>query len=115
MPPDQIFVCFVVVVMVGFFLWEKFAPDLVAMAALLLLFTIPFNGHPILWPDDSKLRAENVGAIFGNNAILTVMFLMVVTASLERTGLVAVLGRGFEKVAGKSDWRIMTTLWGMCL
>lgn len=115
MPPDQIFVCCVVVVMVGFFLWEKIAPDLVAMAALLLLFTVPFNGHPILWPSESGVRAENLGSIFGNNAILTVMFLMVVTASLERTGLVAVLGGVFEKVAGRSDWRIMTTLWCMCL
>jgi di/tricarboxylate transporter len=115
MPPDQIFVCSIVVVMVGFFLWEKISPDLAAMVALLLLFTVPFHGHPILWPSDAGVRAENLGSIFGNNAILTVMFLMVVTASLERTGLVAVLGRGFEKVAGRSDWRILTTLWCMCL
>lgn len=115
MPPDQIFVCCVVVVMVGFFLWEKISPDLVAMGALLLLFTVPFNGHPILWPADSAVRTQNVGSIFGNNAILTVTFLMVLTASLERTGLVAILGRGFEKVAGRSEWRILTILWVMCL
>jgi hypothetical protein len=54
MPPDQIFVCCIVFVMVGFFLWEKISPDLVAMGALLLLFTVPFNGHPILWPPDVK-------------------------------------------------------------
>ena len=115
MPPDQIFVCSIVVVMVGFFLWEKISPDLVAMGALLLLFTVPFNGHPILWPADAGVRTQNVGSIFGNNAILTVTFLMVLKASLERTGLVAVLGRGFEKVAGRSEWRILTVLWCMCL
>lgn len=127
MPPDQIFVCCVVVAMVGFFLWEKISPDIVAMGALLLLFTVPFNGHPILWPpnvrhtlaDGSTItisqRLQNLGDIFGNNAILTVTFLMVVTAALDRTGLVAVLGRGFEKVAGRSNWRILTTLWIMCL
>jgi di/tricarboxylate transporter len=127
MPPDQIFVCCIVVVMVGFFLWEKISPDLVAMGALLLLFAVPFNGHPILWPPDVKqtladgtvintsVKMQNLGSIFGNNAILTVTFLMVLTASLERTGLVAVLGRGFEKVAGRSEWRILTVLWCMCL
>lgn len=127
MPPDQIFVCCIVLVMVGLFLWEKISPDLVAMGALLLLFTVPFNGHPILWPPDVKqtladgstvtvsLRQQNVGSIFGNNAILTVTFLMIVAAALERTGLVAVLGRGFEKVAGNKEWRIITVLWAMCL
>lgn len=127
MPPDQIFVCCIVIAMVGFFLWEKISPDLVAMGALLLLFTVPFNGHPILWPPDVKqvladgssitisTKMQNLGSIFGNNAILTVTFLMVLTASLERTGLVAVLGRGFQKVAGRSEWRILTTLWCMCL
>lgn len=127
MPPDQIFVCCIVIAMVGLFLWEKISPDLVAMGALLLLFTVPFHGHPILWPPDVKhtladgstiivsQKLENLGSIFGNNAILTVTFMMVLTASLERTGLVSVLGREFEKVAGRSEWRILTTLWCMCL
>lgn len=113
--------------MVGLFLWEKISPDIVAMGALLLLFTVPFNGHPILWPPDVKQtladgsivtvsqRLQNVGSIFGNNAILTVTFLMIVAAALDRTGLVAVLGRGFEKIAGRSEWRIITVLWFMCL
>lgn len=127
MPPDQIFVCFIVLAMVGLFLWEKISPDLVAMGALLLLFAVPFNGHPILWPPDVKQtladgssvtisqKVENLGSIFGNNAILTVVFMMVLTAALERTGLVATLGRGFEKVAGRSEVRILTMLWCMCL
>lgn len=100
MPPDQLFVCILVLVTVGMFLWEKISPDVVAMGALFLLLVVPFNGQPVLSPDNGKERAAILGGIFGNNAILTVTFMFIIGAAVEKTGLVEVLGRWFERIAG---------------
>lgn len=100
MPPDQLFVCILVLVTVGMFVWEKISPDVVAMGVLFLLLVVPFNGQPVLSPADAKERAAILGGIFGNNAILTVTFMFIIGAAVEKTGLVEVLGRWFERVAG---------------
>ncbi len=100
MPPDQIFVCVLVLVTVAMFVWEKVSPDIVAMSALFLLIVVPFNGHGILAPSDKAEQAAILGGLFGNNAILTVAFMFVVGAALDKTGLVEVLGRWFERIAG---------------
>jgi len=110
MPPDQIFVLLLVLVTVGLFIWEKFPPDIVALSALFLLLVIPFNGHPILIPGDKAARLEILGGIFANSAILTVSFMFIVGAAVERTGLVEVLGKWFGKMAGHTETRILVVL-----
>jgi di/tricarboxylate transporter len=110
MPPDQIFVCLLVLVTVGMFLWGKVPPDLVAMGALFLLLVVPFNGHPVLMPPAKEEQLKVLGGIFGNNAVLIVSFMFIIGAAVERTGLVEVLGAWFERVAGAGGRRTMGVL-----
>ncbi len=110
MPPDQLFVCILVLATVGMFIWEKVSPDVVSMCALFLLLVVPFNGHPILLPVDKAEKAGILAAIFGNSAVLTVTFMFIVGTALERTGLAESFGRWFQKIAGKSELRAMLAL-----
>ena len=82
MPPDQIFVCALVLFTVAMFVWEKVSPDIVSMVSLFLLLVVPFNGSPILVPGDKATQAAILGSIFGNNAILTVIFMFIVEREL---------------------------------
>jgi di/tricarboxylate transporter len=127
MPLDQIFVCALVLLTVALFAWERISPDVVSMGVLLLLFVVPFAHEvvrdgvttliydPILAPSGDTaaakaLRDEILGKIFGNNAILTVAFMFIVGAAVERTGLVEVLGGWFEKVGGGGGRRTLLAL-----
>lgn len=110
MPPDQIFVLCLVFITVALFVWEKISPDIVAMGALFLLLVVPFDGRAILVPEDRNERLAILGGIFGNNAILTVTFMFIVGAAVERTGLVEVFGRWFGRLAGRTEKRIMVVL-----
>lgn len=105
MPADQIFVCLLVLVTVGMFVWEKVSPDIVSMSVLFLLLVVPFGGHPILVPSGKQDQLAILGSIFGNNAILTVTFMFIIGAAVERTGLVEVMGRWFGRIAGDSGGR----------
>jgi di/tricarboxylate transporter len=110
MPPEQIFVCVLVLATVGMFVWEKFPPDVVAMTSLFLLLVVPFDGRPILSPADKPSQTAILGAIFGNNAILTVSFMFIVGAAVERTGLVEAFGHHFERLAGGGGRRTLLAL-----
>lgn len=110
MPPDQLFVCILVLATVGMFIWEKVSPDVVAMGALFLLLVVPFDGRPILMPAERGEQLKVLGAIFGNNAVLIVTFMFIVGAAVERTGLVEVLGGWFERVAGSGGRRTLLML-----
>jgi|JI8StandDraft_1071087.scaffolds.fasta_scaffold19855_2 di/tricarboxylate transporter len=110
MPPDQIFVFFLVLLTVAMFIWEKVSPDVVSMSALFLLLIVPFNGHPILNPSDKATQTAILGSIFGNNAILTVAFMFIVGAAVERTGLAETFGHWFERIAGSGGRRTVLTL-----
>ncbi len=110
MPPDQIFVCVLVLLTVAMFIWEKVSPDVVSMSALFLLLIVPFNGHPILNPSDKATQTAILGSIFGNNAILTVAFMFIVGAAVERTGLAETFGHWFERIAGSGGRRTVLTL-----
>lgn len=110
MPPDQIFVCCLVLVTVALFVWEKISPDLVAMGALFLLLVVPFDGKPILGLGRGEERLAILGGIFANNAVLTVAFMFIVGAAVERTGLVEVFGQWFGRFAGRTERRLMIVL-----
>ncbi len=117
MPPDQLFVCILVLATVGMFIWEKVSPDVVSMCALFLLLVVPFkdhafllSGHAVLLPDDKAEKASIMASIFGNNAILTVTFMFIVGTALERTGMAESFGRWFEKIAGRKEGQAMLAL-----
>lgn len=110
MPPEQIFVCVLVLATVAMFVWEKFPPDVVAMVSLFLLLVVPFDGHPILMPPGKSAQSVVLGGIFGNSAILTVSFMFIVGAAVERTGLVEAFGHRFERIAGGGGRRTLLAL-----
>ena len=110
LPPDQLFVCALVLLTVAMFIWEKVSPDVVSMCALFMLLVVPFNGHPILLPADKHLQSEILGSIFGNKAILTLSFMFIVGAAVDKTGLIEVLGTWFERIAGGGGRRTLLAL-----
>lgn len=110
MPPDQLFVCCLTLVVIALFIWEKIPMEIISLGALLLLFIVPFNGHPILMPPDKADQSQVLGSIFGNSAILVVSFMFIVGAAVERTGLVEDLGHWFERLAGNNPKRILLSL-----
>ncbi len=110
MPPDQLFVCLLVLATVGMFAWGRVSPDLVAMGALFLLLVVPFDGHPVLLPPGKDSQLKVLGEIFGNSAVLVVTFMFIIGAAVERTGLVEVLGGWFERIAGGGARRTMAVL-----
>lgn len=91
-------------------MWERVSPDVVSMGVLFLLLVVPFGGSPVLAPSDKAAQSSILGAIFGNNAILTVAFMFIIGAAVERTGLVEVLGRWFERIAGGGGRRMLLAL-----
>ena len=110
MPPDQIFVCLLVLATVAAFVWDRIPADLVSMAALFLLLVVPFDGHSILIPESKDDQNAILGSIFGNNAILTVTFMFIVGAAVERTGLMDRFGAIFARLAGDTEQRALLAL-----
>ncbi len=92
---EQIFVGALVVLVFVAFMKEWFSPDLVAMSAfvLLILFGILDPGQAL--------------SVLGNPAPITIGCMFILSAALERTGLIEALGSWFKKVAGKTEFTIL--------
>lgn len=72
----------------GAFIWEKWSVDITAMGVLgLILGTAMWTKSP-LWPS-----VETTLSVFSNPAALTIMGMFVLSAALERCGIVADLAR----------------------
>ena len=109
MTPDQIYVCVLVVLALGLFIWEKIPPDIVALVILALLFLVPVGGKPVLASRGPDGPAD-LGAVFGNPALLTVLFMFVLGAAMEMTGLIGLMGQWFEARTGGSERRVLPLL-----
>ncbi len=94
----QLLTCAVVVAVFFCFLKEWLSPDLAAMGAFVLLVLVGVIG-----PDSGM-------TVFANGAPITVACMFVMSAALERTGLIEALGSLFERVAGKSPFRVLAVL-----
>lgn len=80
------------------FVREWFPPDIVAMAALAVVIALGI------------LEADQVLTIFSSTAPLTIACLFILSAALERTGLLEVLARFFARLAGQSELRALLAL-----
>ncbi|MEX2580134.1 MAG: SLC13 family permease [Verrucomicrobiales bacterium] len=80
---------------------EWLSPDLAAMGAFLA--TVLFG---VLTPSEAL-------GVFGSSAPITVAAMFVMSAVLERTGLIELLAGRFEALAGKSPLRVMIAM--LCL
>lgn len=78
--------------------WEKFSLDIVAMLALSLLL-----GVGILTPQEAF-------KVFGNDAAITVACMFVLSAALERTGVIDDVGHRLHRWVGNSDWSLLLVM-----
>ena len=75
--------------------WEKLSIDLVAMLAFAALLATG-----ILTPAEAFKT-------FGNDAVITVACMFILSAALERTGVIETIGHRLNKMVGKSDWSVL--------
>ncbi|MDG2124062.1 MAG: SLC13 family permease [Verrucomicrobiales bacterium] len=95
---EQLFVGLVVVVVFVLLVREWLSPDLVAMGAFVVVLMA------------GVLKKEDAALVFGSGAPLIVACMFVLSAALERTGTIEALGHWFERMAGKSELRILLML-----
>jgi len=95
---QQLFTIGIIVLVFVVFVKEWASPDLTAMGAFILLVLIG-----VLTP------AKALG-VFGSSAPVTVAAMFIMSAVLERTGLIDILAGKFETLAGASPLRVMIVL-----
>ncbi|MEM9283976.1 MAG: SLC13 family permease [Verrucomicrobiota bacterium] len=95
---QQIFTVGVVVLVFIVLIKEWISPDLAAMGAFLSLVLVG-----VLSPPDAL-------DVFGSSAPITVAAMFVMSAVLERTGLIELLASRFEALAGNNPARVMIVL-----
>jgi di/tricarboxylate transporter len=75
--------------------WEKLSLDLVAMLAFSVLLVTGI------------LTPEEAFKVFSNEAAITVACMFILSAALERTGVIESIGHRLNRLAGKSDWSVL--------
>ncbi|MEM7396444.1 MAG: SLC13 family permease, partial [Verrucomicrobiota bacterium] len=78
-----------------FFLKEWLPPDVTALAAFALCILC------------GMLSADDIAGVFRNSAPLTIGAMFVLSAALNRTGVIERLAHGFRKAAGDSELRAL--------
>lgn len=90
-PSVQIWIVLILVVVVFFgFVRERMPPDIVALSAVGLLLATGI------------LESRDVLSVFSNSAPLTIAAMFVLSAALERTGVIDSLGRLVSRAGGRS-------------
>lgn len=100
---QQIFLAVLTVFVFAAFVKEWLPVELVALLALV---TCVFVGILSVKPGD----ANNALMVFSHPAPITVACMFILSAALERTGVIESLGTWFEKVAGGSPSRMLVVL-----
>ncbi len=94
----QIWLIFAVVIAVAAAFFREWAPpDVIALCALAASFLF-------------VLDTDQVLAVFSNRAPITIACMFVLSAALERTGAIDIMGDFFQRIAGKTELRVMLTL-----
>ncbi len=96
---DQAIIVYILlgVVILAFFR-EWTSPDVIALAAMMLLWVT------------GVLPIEEILAVFSNSAPLTVAAMFILSAGLERTGCIDVIGEQFSKIAGDTELRVLVVM-----
>ncbi len=110
-------VCLLLVFVVLGFFREWAPPEVVALSALgaiLILGLLPLTDvleRQLIDGESVRLlRHRGLLSVFSNGAPITIACMFVLSAGLERTGTIDVMGRFFTKIAGKSELRVMLIL-----
>lgn len=99
----------VLLVVILAFFREWAAPDVVALSALgalLLLGVLPLSD--II--ENGIVLERGVLSVFSNGAPITVACMFILSAGLERTGVIDAMGKFFSRVAGKSELRVLLVM-----
>lgn len=103
---QQAFLSALVVVVFVSFVKEWISAELVALSALIACV---FSG--VLSTDAAD--PYNALKVFSHPAPITVACMFILSAALERTGVIETLGNWFEKLAGESPFRMLLVMMAM--
>lgn len=102
------------------FIREWLAPEVVAISALVVCVLIGVLPIAVSFPDpelsgealSQTLRQFNADAlkVFSHPAPITVACMFILSAALERTGVIEILGHWFEKTAAKSPFQMLVVM-----
>jgi di/tricarboxylate transporter len=98
---DTLQMAFVVLITIGVlvaFIRSWAPPDVIAMTALALVVLL------------GMLDANTLAGLFSNSAPITIGAMFVLSAALERTGVMDMLARFFIRAAGRNLWRALVVL-----
>lgn len=95
---QQVFVTILVGVVFFSFIKEWIRPDLVAMGALILCLLTGI------------LKEDTLAHIFGRSAPIVIACMFILSAALERTGVIEAMGARVGDFAGNSEWKLMLVL-----
>lgn len=95
----QIWLVFAMVILVAIAFFREWAPpDVVALCALAATFLTGI------------LSTTEILGVFSNRAPITIACMFVISAALERTGAIDIIGNLFMRFAGKTELRVMLSL-----
>lgn len=103
MSVDQIFLSILIVVVFTAFVKEWISAELIAMGALLACVLAGVLSM-------TSGASNNALSVFSNPAPITVACMFVLSAALERTGVIDKLGIWFEKLVGTSPLKMLACL-----
>lgn len=92
---EMMFVFSVLAITFALMVWEKLSLDIVAMLAFSALLMAG-----ILSPAEAF-------KVFSNEAAITVASMFVLSAALERTGVIETIAHRLNGIAGRSDWSVL--------
>ncbi len=92
---EIIIVYAVIALAMAAFLKEWLSPDLIAMCALGLLLVL------------QVIKPKEAFAVFGNEAVITIACMFILSAGLERTGVIDWVGRRMAGLVGASELKVL--------
>lgn len=92
---EMLFVFALLAASFALMVWEKLSLDVVAMLAFSALLVTG-----ILTPAEAF-------KVFSNDAAITVACMFILSAALERTGVIEAIGQRLNRLVGKSDWSLL--------
>ena len=95
---DMVLVGIVVIATMAMFIWGKARIDVIALCALVALFVLDL------------IEPEHVLYGLANTATVTIAAMFIISAGLVRTGLVEWTARYLDRLAGKTELRLMLVI-----
>jgi di/tricarboxylate transporter len=95
---DMVLVGIIILAAMGMFIWGKVRIDIIALCVLVVLFVL------------NLIEPEQVLYGLANQATVTIAAMFIISEGLVRTGLVEWAARKLDRLAGKTELRLMLVL-----